>query len=283
MRLHRPKSKDVAALAGVSTTTVSFVLNDRVGANISPATRARVLAAAAQLGYTPHAAASGLAGGRSRTLGLVLRQSPEQVAEDALLADTLRGISEAARSEGYRVLVEPFGAHDGNYGDLLRARRADGLIVSGPRIDDAELRELVALASPIVLQGWLPDLDVPSVDVDNVAASRAAVRHLIALGHRRIACVTNASLSYTAARARLAGYREALAEAGIAVDETLVAEADFSASSGRRDAPRAAPAELRPEHAPDARTAHHRGPHGWGTTRTRAGCHGLAEPIPRRW
>lgn len=234
MRLHRPKSKDVAALAGVSTTTVSFVLNDRAGANISPATRARVLAAAAQLGYTPHAAASGLAGGRSRTLGLVLRQSPEQVAEDALLADTLRGISEAARSEGYRVLVEPFGAHDGSYGDLLRARRADGLIVSGPRIDDAELRELVSDGSPIVLQGSLPDLDVPSVDVDNVAASFAAVRHLIDLGHRRIACVTNASLSYTAARARLAGYRQALAGAGIAVDEALVAEADFSASSGRR-------------------------------------------------
>jgi len=84
MQIHRPKGKDVAALAGVSMTTVSFVLNDRAGANISPETRKRVLAAAAELGYQPHASARGLAGGRSHTIGLVLRQSPGQVAYDAL-------------------------------------------------------------------------------------------------------------------------------------------------------------------------------------------------------
>ena len=76
---------DVAARAGVSRTTVSFVLNDR-DASISPATRERVLEAARQLDYHPHAPARQLAGGRSQTVGLVLRQSPEQVAGDALLA-----------------------------------------------------------------------------------------------------------------------------------------------------------------------------------------------------
>jgi LacI family transcriptional regulator len=209
------------------------VLNDRADANISAATRERVLAAAAQLGYAPHAAAQGLAGGRSHTIGLVLRQSPEQVAEDALLAETLRGISGAARAEGYRVLVEPFGAHDGNYGDLIRSNRADGLVVSGPRVDDAELRQLAATGAPVVVQGSLPGVEAPTVDVDNVAAARAAVRHLAGLGHRRIACVTNASLSYTAAGERLHGYRAALVDAGIALDDALVAEADFGAASGR--------------------------------------------------
>jgi LacI family transcriptional regulator len=227
-------SRDVATLAGVSRTTVSFVLNDRPDANISAATRERVRAAAAQLGYQPHAAARGLAGGRSHTIGLVLRQSPEQVAEDALLAETLRGISGAARAHGYRVLVEPFGAHDGDYGDLIRSNRADGLVISGPRVDDAELQLLAAAGAPIVVQGSLPGLDAPSVDVDNAAAARGAVRHLLDLGHRRIACVTNASLSYTAARDRLHGYRAALADAGIAPEDALVAQADFSAASGRR-------------------------------------------------
>jgi DNA-binding LacI/PurR family transcriptional regulator len=233
MQGRRPKSRDVAALAGVSTTTVSFVLNDRAEARISPATRARVLAAAAQLGYRPHAAARGLAGGQSHTIGLVLRQSPEQVAEDALLAETLRGLSTAARSRGYRVLVEPFGDHDGDYGDLVRSHRADGLVVSGPRVDDDELRTLAASGAPIVLQGSLAGVDLPSVDVDNVAAARMAVRHLVELGHRRIALVTNAPLSYTAARDRLTGYRLALRDAGIEPDDRLVAVADFNAASGR--------------------------------------------------
>jgi len=225
---------DVAALAGVSRTTVSFVLNARPDAGISPETRDRVLAAAAQLGYQPHASARGLAAGRSLTLGLVLRQSAEQVAEDALLAETLGGLAEAARSAGYRVLVEPAGPSDGDYGDLIRSRRADGLVVSGPRSDDDELRRLAGDASPIVLQGSLPDAPVPSVDVDNSAAAASAVRHLIELGHRRIGCITNAPLTYTAASDRLAGYRRALEEAGLEADPRLVVEAAFNAASGRQ-------------------------------------------------
>lgn len=234
MQVRRPKGEDVAALAGVSRTTVSFVLNDRPGANISPATRDRVLAAAAQLGYRPHASARGLAAGRSHTLGLVLRQSPEQVAEDALLAETLRGLSSAARAERYRVLVEPFAPTDSSYGDLLRSNRTDGLIVSGPRIDDSELLALARDGAPIVLQGFIPDVEIASVDVDNLAAAQTAVEHLIGLGHRAIGCITNAPLTYTAASARLAGYRRALSAAAIPIDERLVIEAAFDAASGRR-------------------------------------------------
>jgi DNA-binding LacI/PurR family transcriptional regulator len=234
MQVRRPKSDDVAVLAGVSRTTVSFVLNDRPGANISQATRERVLAAAVELGYRPHASARGLAAGRSHTLGLVLRQSPEQVAEDALLAETLRGLSLAARAERYRVLVEPFAPNDDSYGDLLRSHRTDGLVVSGPRIDDGELLALAREGAPIVLQGYLPDVESASVDVDNEAAAQAAVEHLIGLGHRVIGCITNAPLTYTSAAGRLAGYRRALAEAGIPYDENLVIQAAFDAASGRR-------------------------------------------------
>ena len=102
----RPTSADVAAAAGVSRTTVSFVLNEREGVKIPDETRQRVLAAAAKLDYHPNSVARQLAGGASRALGLVLRQTPEQVANDGVLAETLRGLSDAARAANHRVLVE---------------------------------------------------------------------------------------------------------------------------------------------------------------------------------
>jgi LacI family transcriptional regulator len=228
----RPTSTDVARLAGVSRTTVSFVLNDHPTAQISQATRDRVHAAALELGYIPNAWARTLAVGASLVLGLVLRQRPEQVAVDALLPETLRGLSDAARESGYRVLVEPLPPGDRSYTNLLRAHHVDGLVVSGPRSDDRSLAELQAEGFPIVLQGSLPDVPIPSVDVDNVSGARLAVEHLIAMGHRQIACITNAPLAYTAATERLEGYRAALQAAGIPFDEQLVTHADFDAASG---------------------------------------------------
>lgn len=230
----RPTSADVAARAGVSRTTVSFVMNDRPGTNISLLTRERVLEAAVALGYHPHASARGLAGGKSNTIGFVLRQSPEQVAGDAVLVETLRGLASAARTAGFRVMVEPLDPTEGTYEALLRAQHADGIVVSGPRVDDVALVRLAHDGFPIVLQGSLPGIEAPSVDVDNVSGARSAVEHLIGLGHVRIACITNAPLAYTAAQERLDGYRAALRDAGIAVDERLVAEADFDAGSGHR-------------------------------------------------
>lgn len=222
----------MAALAGVSRTTVSFVINGRSDVQIPPATRRRVEAVARELGYHPHGAARQLAAGKSLTLGLVLRQSAEQVAADALLAETLWGLVAAARAGGFRVLVEPLAPSEGTYADLLRSQRADGLVVSGPRDDDDDLAALVRDGFPIVLQGSRPDLEAPSVDVDNRAGARGAVEHLIGLGHRRIGCITNAPLAYTAAAERLAGYRDALEAADISFDERLVAEGAFDAASG---------------------------------------------------
>ncbi|HUG29687.1 MAG TPA: LacI family DNA-binding transcriptional regulator [Candidatus Limnocylindria bacterium] len=231
-RRRRPTSADVAHRAGVSRTTVSFVLTGRAGVSIPSATRERVESAARDLGYHAHGPARQLAGGRSQTIGFVLRQSAEQVASDALLAETIHGLAATARSGGYRVLIEPLAPSEGTYSELLRSHRTDGLVLSGPRSDDAELATLVEDGFPIVLQGSRPDLEVQSVDVDNRAAARHAVRHLIDLGHRQIACITNAPLAYTAAAERLAGYRDALDAAGIGFDERLVAEGSFDAGSG---------------------------------------------------
>jgi LacI family transcriptional regulator len=232
-RRRRPTSADVASRAGVSRTTVSLVLNDR-GESIPATTRQRVFEAARELGYHPDHSARGLAGGRSQTLALVLRQTPEQVAGDALLAETLRGLATAARSAGFRVLVEPLIPGEATYGDLVRSGRADGVVVSGPLFDDPELADLVADGFPIVIQGHLPGAAAPTIDVDNEASARLAVDHLLELGHRRIACITNAALTYTAAADRLAGYRTALATAGVAAAPELVDEGAFDAASGHR-------------------------------------------------
>ena len=232
-RKPRATSADVAARAGVSRTTVSFVLNARTDSGIPPGTWRRIEDAARELGYHPHGAARALAGGASQTIGLVLRQSSEQVAADALLAETLWGLAAEVRSEGYRVLVEPLSPNGGRYSELLLSQRVDGLIVSGPRTDDDELAALVADGFPIILQGSLPDVPAPSVDIDNRAGARAAVEHLIELGHRRIGCITNAPLAYTAAADRVAGYRDALEAAQVPFDAALVAEGAFDAASGR--------------------------------------------------
>ncbi len=234
MRQDRATSKDVARLAGVSRTTVSFVLNERQDVLISEATRRRVRAAAIELGYHPHEPARQLAGGASRTLGLVMHQAPEQVAVDALLAETLRGLATVARGSGFRVLVETMAPGPDGYTELLQSRQVDGLVISGPRADDIVLRDPASAALPIVLQGTLSEAVVPSVDVDNHVGAQDAVEHLISLGHRQVACITNAPLAYTAAADRVAGYRAALREAGLTADPTLLAEGDFDAASGHR-------------------------------------------------
>ena len=228
----RATSADVAARAGVSRTTVSFVLNARTDVAIPEETRQRVQEAARELGYRPHGAARALAGGASHTIGLVFRQSPEQVSADALLAETLWGIGSEAHLGGYRVLVEPLSPGNGRYMDLVLSERVDGMIVSGPRVDDEDLAQMVADGFPVILQGSLPTLPAASVDVDNRAGARTAVEHLLCLGHRRIGCITNAPLAYTAAADRLAGYQEAMQAAGVGADPNLVVEGGFDATSG---------------------------------------------------
>lgn len=228
----RPTSFDVAHLAGVSRTTVSFVLNGRDDMSISQVTQDRVREAARTLGYEPSAPAAQLARGSSLTIGLALRQDPGQVASDALLPQIVQGVGDAARGANYLVLVESLPPLPGGYRRLLQSRRIDGLIVSGPLADDVELRRANDDGFPIVLQGHMPTLSAPSVDVDNVAGAKAAVSCLIEQGHTGIAMITNAPLTYTSAAERLDGYRLALIEAGIEFDPQLVAEGAFMAQSG---------------------------------------------------
>jgi len=229
----RSTAQDVAHLAGVSRTTVSFVLNQVAGMRISDETRQRVIEAATQLNYHPDATARRMVRGRTGIIGFVLRQTPDQVFSDWFLPQVLHGLSKAATAQGYHILIEPTPPDNtGSYLNLIRERHVDGIVLSGPRFDDEELLRSHAADSPVVLMGQLPNSDLPFVDVDNVSGAARVTQHLIGLGHTRIAFISNAQPAYTASIQRLTGYRQALAAAGIPFDESMVGYGDFSPASG---------------------------------------------------
>ena len=229
----RVTSFDVAERSGVSRTTVSFVLNNVPGISISESTRQRVLQAAKELNYHPDSTGKKLASGRSNTLGLVLRQSHAQVFADALLPQVLLGIEQSAAEQGFLVLLKPLEPDDGNgYIRLVNENHVDGIILSGPRQDEAEIVRLQQEGLPVMLMGQLPGCGLPYVDVDAVSGSANAVKHLIDLGHRRIALITNAPLEYTSAQQRRMGYQKALQEAGIEPDDALMQAGTYTPASG---------------------------------------------------
>ncbi len=233
-RIRRVTSREVADRAGVSRTTVSMVLNDPDVPSIGEETRARVLEAAAQLGYTPNSAARVLVSGRTDTIGLVLSQ-PELLAIDGFVPQLVLGISQVAEQFGYRMLFETVRdpSRSGAYLELVGGKRIDGLIVVNPAVEDTGLGQLIESGFPAVLVGTLKHPKECSVNFHTGAAVRQLIGHLSSLGHRRIAHVALSPPGPVATNARLASFRRSMKEAGLAVDEALVACGDYSAESGR--------------------------------------------------
>lgn len=235
MSKSRPTQRQIAEEAGVSRTTVSLVLNQVPDVRISPETRQRILEVAQRLKYYPDITARRLASGKTRIIALVWHQGPDLTYRDAFLPGLLQGITRAAHHYGYHVLFRPIEPDepDDSYVALARGRHCDGLIFSGPRVDDPHLYQLRQDGFPLVLHGQLLDTDIPSVDIDNVQGSMLAVEHLIALGHRRIGMITNAPVAYTSSRQRLNGYSQALQKAGLTYDRNLVKYGNFDEESGQ--------------------------------------------------
>ncbi|MCX7680985.1 MAG: substrate-binding domain-containing protein [Anaerolineae bacterium] len=225
-----PTIGDVARRAGVSPATVSRVLQGAT--NVHPETRARVEQAIAELGYVPSAVARGLRSKRTRSLALIV---PDIT--NPFWPTVVRGVEDIAHEHDYSVLL---GNTDENpikqkrYLDFLLSQQVDGVIIA-PYDSDAGKLEILRLRNvPTVIvdrriEGW----DVDSVIGDSVAGARALVRHLIGLGHRRIAIISGPPMTSTA-EDRVAGYCLALAEAGIPVDPRLIRRGEYRAASGAR-------------------------------------------------
>ncbi len=234
MRTKRPTSFEVAELAGVSRTTVSFVLNGVDKANISAATQARVLDAARSLSYVPTAAGRTLASGRTHTLGLFICHA-EHLQVDAFIPGALYGLNEVSQKYGFKVIVEavPDPSRPDVYLELVRAKQVDGLVVLNPRRGDKELSGLTKEDIPLVIMGAseLPQAYTISTD-DNSAPAKRLTEHLIELGHTRVAHISYGGLEYQGADERYRGYRQALADAGLPYDPALLRTGNYSASSG---------------------------------------------------
>ncbi|MCL4251661.1 MAG: LacI family transcriptional regulator [Anaerolineae bacterium] len=234
---------DVAKAAGVSYSTVSRVLNGFEF--VKDSTRNRVMDAAERLGYVANLQARGLAGGRSNIIGLLV-----PVLDNSYVSEVMKGIDEALARAGFNLMLFTTHRHEGKeqqYASTI-ASMTDGLIL------------LVPLESPIYLDAIrernYPHVLVDQTDESGASASVSATnwqgayevtQHLIMLGHRRIGVITGL-LELSSARERLNGYRAALQDHDIPVDDSLIIQGDYLQARGYA----AAQALLRLERRPTA-------------------------------
>jgi len=218
----QPSIKDIARLARVSHPTVSRALQNSPLVNAK--TKAKIRKIADEAGYRASAVARGLVTRRTRTIGLVVT-----TVDDPFAGEVALGIEQAANDHGYSVFLANSNAEPERERRVVQAfaeQRVDGIIVTSSRVGASYLPMLAELMVPIVLvNDQYPGEFVHSVMIDNVEGTRLAVQHVIGLGHRRIAYDGDRS-GYQSDTERLAGYKEALAEAGIAFDGQLTVRGD---------------------------------------------------------
>jgi LacI family transcriptional regulator len=219
----------VAREAGVSASTVSRIINGTV--NVSDGLKQAVEAAIAKFDFRPNAAARGLALGKTLTIGVVA-----QAIDSPFYGEGLRGIEACLRGRGYAPLFMSGNWREEDEDRCMReliARGVDGIIMFAGRLSDTKLKRY-ARDMPIVVTGrQLRAKGLFSLQIDDRQGAILAVRHLLELGHRRIAFI-NGSENHPDAIERLGGYKKALEEAGIGFDPKLVAVGDWHEEGGLR-------------------------------------------------
>ncbi|MEV4663729.1 LacI family DNA-binding transcriptional regulator [Micromonospora echinofusca] len=226
---------DVARLAGVSTATVSRAL--RGLPTVSAATRRRVLAAAEQLEYAVSPSASRLAGGRTGTVAVVVPRITRW-----FFGTVVEAVEDLLQQAGYDLLLYNLGGREQVRQRVLRTanlhKRVDAIMLVATPLRPADLTALTKLKLPgVTISSGTVVPDWPCVRIDDVGVARTATRHLLDLGHRRIAHISgdpDDELAYTTHLDRRRGYREALAAAGIEPDPCLDVESQFTISGGTR-------------------------------------------------
>ena len=231
----RPTLRHVAKAAGLSVTQASRALNDHW--DVAETTKAHVRKVASELGYIPNLEARRLKmpNSRAEAIGLVLPQA-ELRFSDAFFAELLSGIVEEASRAGREVrLTSSLGGADDPepYRQAVRSRQVDGFILVRTLMEDPRAELLAKMEVPFVTFGRDGDrCDAPFVD-DADDSMAAIVDHLVALGHRRIACLAEPR-RFAKAWYRLRSFRQAMEANDLPVDEELIAEADFHEDSGYR-------------------------------------------------
>lgn len=230
----RPTLEEVAARAGVGRGTVSRVING--SSKVSGHTRAAVEAAVAELGYMPNRAARALAANRNDAIALVVPEPEARFFAEPYFSDVVRGVGATLAETDVQLVLTLAGneRERRRLAQYLSGHRVDGVLLVSVHAEDPLPELLVELGIPTVLSGRRSAAEtLPWVDSDNLAGAAGAVRHLLGRGRREIATITG-PLDVYGARCRLDGYRQALADAGHAVDELLIADGDFTEEGGRR-------------------------------------------------
>ncbi|WP_193161922.1 LacI family DNA-binding transcriptional regulator [Microbulbifer hainanensis] len=237
-----PTISDVARSAGVSPMTVSRVINGE--SNVRAKTRDAVLAAIESLGYTPNRAARSLASADQIIIGL-LYSNPSA----AYLSEVLVGGLEQASRHNIQLVVEKCDTEEDaeTVAARLMAGGVEGLLITPPLSDQPRMQELLRAsdtpAAAIASENAYNNTS--AVSIDDYQAAFAMTRHIISLGHRRIGFVIGDTNQIASGR-RLAGYRDALREAGLPVDDALEAQGHFTYRSGLQAAEQLLAVEDRP-------------------------------------
>lgn len=226
-----PGIEEVARLAGVSAATVSRALSGR--GQVSPATRIRVQAAAAELGYVVSSSASGLATGRTRNVGVVI-----PFLNRWFYGGVVEGAESALLAQGYDLTLYNLGGSVDErrsvFEHFLLRKRVDAVIAVSLELTERELQRLHDLRKPMVgVGGPLPG--VRTLSIDDIAVSRLVTEHLVGLGHRRIAHIGGdraLDLDFHLPTNRRIGYEAALQAAGLPVDDALFRAGDFTMQGG---------------------------------------------------
>ncbi len=221
--------RDVARHAGVSIATVSHVVNDTRHVNAS--TRQKVQEAIEALGYRPNRIARSLKTNSTRAIGLLVSDI-----ENPFFTSVARGAEDAALDRGYHVILcntDEDTAREADYLNELAARRVDGLVVASAAAGIGDAKPLTSAGIPTVLiDRGIPGVALPIVKIDNYDGMRLAVTHLSELGHTRIGLIGGQPGAATAEE-REAGFRAAVSEHGVALEEALIVHGGFRIEGGR--------------------------------------------------
>jgi LacI family transcriptional regulator len=226
--------KQIAALANVSRSTVSRVLNNHP--SVRPEVRRRIDDVISEQGYAPRAAARNLARRHSRLIGIIIGESTSFVFSTQFFSHQIDAITRICIERGYYPMLSMLTAdmNPGIVEDIMRSRHFDGIILYASEANAGLLELLVREQIPLVQMGRLPDFPgLNWVEVDDRAGAYQATQHLIGLGHTRIAMITGPQ-HMTVCIDRLAGYTQALHEAGLPVLPELLVEGDHMQEGGYR-------------------------------------------------
>jgi DNA-binding LacI/PurR family transcriptional regulator len=230
--MHRPTISDIAARAGVSKAAVSYALNGRRG--VSPATQARVVAIAEELGWTANNAARVLSGARAGVIGLVLARPAQTLGLEPFFMEFISGLEQELSGRDTALLLQLVPDHAAGLKTYARwqgARQVDGAIVVDLHEDDDRLAPLEEMGLPFVVVGDARDHPgITCVWTDEIAGMAQILEYLAALGHRRIGRVAGLErLRHTAQRTR--AFHEAAERLGL---EEVMQQSDYSGEDSTR-------------------------------------------------